>query len=142
MSFDAVFSCNPYTPEANVPPHHRLVLTVRHWSGFKSLVRSGSAALCSYPSICSKLPTVRPPTLGLVRSFLYHSSPSAAASSNHLRILDALLPPTSSVRSLGERSEDLRTSITLCVMQRGFYPLLAKALGDIVRFDHPTRITL
>ena len=43
---------------------------------------------------------------------------------------------------MGERSEDLRTNITLYVMQRGLYPLLAKALGDIVRFDHPTRITL
>jgi hypothetical protein len=72
----------------------------------------------------------------------YPDSPSAAASSNHLRILDALLSPTSSARTLGERSEDLRINITLYVMQRGLYPLLAKALGDIVRFDHPTRIIL
>ena len=69
-------------------------------------------------------------------------SPSAAASLNHLRVLDALLSPASSARSLGERSEDLRTDLTLYVMQRGFYPLLAKALRDIVRFDQPTRITL
>jgi hypothetical protein len=33
------------------------------------LDRSGSAALCSSPSLCSKLPTVRPSPLGLVRSF-------------------------------------------------------------------------
>ena len=64
----------------------------------------------------------------------YLDPPSAAASSNHLRILDSLLSPTSSARSLGERSDDLRTNITLYVMQRGLYPLLAKALGDIVRF--------
>ena len=64
----------------------------------------------------------------------YPDLPSAAASSNHLRIFDSLLSPTSSARSLGERSDDLRTNITLYVMQRGLYPLLAKALGDIVRF--------
>ena len=46
-----------------------------------------------------------------------------------------------SARSLGERSEDLRTDITLYVMRRGLYPLLAKALRDIVRFDQPTRIS-
>ena len=68
--------------------------------------------------------------------------PSAAASPNHLRILDALLSPTSSARLLGERSEDLRINMTHYVVQRGLYPLLAKALGDIVRFDHPARIVL
>jgi hypothetical protein len=72
----------------------------------------------------------------------YPNSPSATASSNHLRVLDALLSPASSARTLGERSEDLRTDLTLYVTRRGLYPLLAKALRDIVRFDHPTRITL
>ena len=55
------------------------------------------------------------------------------ASLHHLQILDKLLSPTSSARALGPRAEDLRINISIYLLRRDLYPLLAKALGSIVR---------
>ncbi|KAI0295669.1 hypothetical protein B0F90DRAFT_1811438 [Multifurca ochricompacta] len=77
---------------------------------------------------------VRQMALLLLRSVAY--SPRAPASQNHLRVLDTVLSPTSSAQALGRSSEDLRINISNFLLRRGFYPLLSKALGNIVRQDH------
>jgi hypothetical protein len=76
-------------------------------------------------------------------SFAYrvhsHSDPHlirAPASLNHLRILDKFLSPTSSAQALGARAEDLRINISNYLLRHRLYPLLAKALGNIVRRDY------
>ena len=55
------------------------------------------------------------------------------ASLYHLRILDMLLSPTASAQAMGARAEDLRINISTYLLRHGLYPLLAKALGNIVR---------
>ncbi|KAI9443566.1 HECT-domain-containing protein [Lactarius indigo] len=100
------------------------------WS--EAVVRAGDAWSLQYvsgPDSSHWIVLVRQLSILLLRSVA--NSPRATASSNHLRVLDSLLSPTSSARSLGERSEDLCTNITLYVSRRGLYPLLAKALNDI-----------
>jgi hypothetical protein len=57
----------------------------------------------------------------------------APASLYHLQILDKLLSPTSSTQALGLGAEDLRINITIYLLRHGLYPLLARALGSIVR---------
>jgi hypothetical protein len=58
------------------------------------------------------------------------------ASQHHLRLLDKLLSPTSSVQAMGQRAEDLRIDISSYLLRHELYPLLAKALENIVRRDH------
>jgi hypothetical protein len=57
----------------------------------------------------------------------------APASLHHLQILDKLLSPTSSTQALGPGAEYLRINITIYLLRHDLYPLLARALGSIVR---------
>ncbi|KAH9054061.1 HECT-domain-containing protein [Lactarius deliciosus] len=109
-------------------------LLLAQWS--EAVVRVGDGWSLQYvngPDLSHWIVLVRQLSILLLRSVA--NSPRATVSSNHLRVLDSLLSPSSSARSLGERSEDLRTNITLYVTRRGLYPLLAKALNDIPAED-------
>ncbi|KAH8980602.1 HECT-domain-containing protein [Lactarius hatsudake] len=99
-------------------------LLLAQWS--EAVVRVGDGWSLQYvngPDLSHWIVLVRQLSILLLRSVA--DSPRATASSNHLRVLDSLLSPTSSARSLGERSEDLCTNITA----------LSKALNDIPAED-------
>lgn len=78
---------------------------------------------------------MRPSLAYRVRSHSDTYSIRAPASLDHLQILDKFLSPTSSAQALGARAEDLRINISNYLLRHRLYPLLAKALGNIVRLD-------
>lgn len=80
---------------------------------------------------------------GRVHRGLIPYSFRAPASLHHLQILDKLLSPTSSARALGPRAEDLRINISIYLLRHDLYPLLAKAVGTIVRqsLSHPRQVS-
>ncbi|KAH8977914.1 HECT-domain-containing protein [Lactarius hatsudake] len=110
-------------------------LLLAQWS--EAVVRVGDGWSLQYvngPDLSHWIVLVRQLSILLLRS-VANSPRYCHRLIQHLRVLDSLLSPTSSARSLGERSEDLCTNITLYVMRRGLYPLLAKALNDIPAED-------
>ena len=116
-----------------LPFTFRLVVTICRRTRPGPLDCACSTNGCPSSSLRRELATVRFSSAYRVHSHPDPYSIRAPASLNHLRILDKFLSPTSSAQALGARAEDLRIDISNYLLQHRFYPLLARALGNIVR---------